>query len=529
MLSNTMQRAGSILNLLGPELEGPSETQLRMIFRVFDRDCDGFITGEEIANALRSMGKRPLTKKIQTILEECDKEETGKIGIQQFVDYFIRKAAEKREKKNKSGDAASSSSSSSTAASDDAAPTDSSQKKTAKEPKKATKKKTAAVDTASVPPAAPYLHRTSSILDFYSENAGSFPAAAASSGSSSSSSANAVLEDLGLPDAFKEYKILIGEFSPIPTIEDVIVPALRRRKGFTVNSTQSERKFAEELTESEYDLAWIISGNEVQDGSSAQFAQAVLQFHESGGGLFVWAGEAPLLAHANLAVAAILGQDFQLSGSKSGPEQLNQRDSLVADEAAFVRHLITTGLRTLSQAPSFAGVDNISNKLAIIAGTTTSPSILASAIDTFPPYCGRIVLDLAQSKLGGFDSEFSHPDLLCYILNASCWAVGIDLREAHCLPLRGRLSRANHDTKWIWQYFHGGWFNYDTEANDRVEAEYQNFLQSNTGDVGVRSVQSGFFRYSINFRTMKQRNIVHPAHTERDIRRIQETAYTWDQ
>jgi len=74
----------------------------------------------------------------------------------------------------------------------------------------------------------------------------------------------------------------------------------------------------------------------------------------------------------------------------------------------------------------------------------------------------------------------------------------------------------------IWQYHHGAWKNYDTEASDTVEDVYQGYL-ANRGDTDVRAVKSGQWEYQVDFMAMKQTNIQHDSHTVRNIRRVKAT------
>jgi len=73
---------------------------------------------------------------------------------------------------------------------------------------------------------------------------------------------------------------------------------------------------------------------------------------------------------------------------------------------------------------------------------------------------------------------------------------------------------------WTWQYYDGGFHNYDSAASDTVEGVYQEYLTS-PYTCDVRSVQSGQWQYEIDFRLMLQTNIQHESHTKRRIRRIQ--------
>jgi len=78
------------------------------------------------------------------------------------------------------------------------------------------------------------------------------------------------------------------------------------------------------------------------------------------------------------------------------------------------------------------------------------------------------------------------------------------------------------ESSFKWQFhdakFAGGWGDYESKANDVVEAAYQEWLKNPYTD--VRAVHSGDWNYSIDFTNNKQVNIQHEAHTQRDIRRV---------
>ena len=83
----------------------------------------------------------------------------------------------------------------------------------------------------------------------------------------------------------------------------------------------------------------------------------------------------------------------------------------------------------------------------------------------------------------------------------------------------------------IWQYYDqakstsniraDGWYDYDGDASDIVEDEWQRYV-ANRASCDVRSVQSGQFEYMVDFMQWKQKNIIHPSHTTRNIRRLDE-------
>jgi hypothetical protein len=73
--------------------------------------------------------------------------------------------------------------------------------------------------------------------------------------------------------------------------------------------------------------------------------------------------------------------------------------------------------------------------------------------------------------------------------------------------------------QYVWQYLHGGWYNYDSVGSDVVEQAYQEYL-ANPGKCDVRSVHSGHWNYMVDFINLRQTNVQHHAHTSRPIRRV---------
>jgi hypothetical protein len=72
-----------------------------------------------------------------------------------------------------------------------------------------------------------------------------------------------------------------------------------------------------------------------------------------------------------------------------------------------------------------------------------------------------------------------------------------------------------------WQYYDGakgGWNDYDSAASDVVDAAFREWEANPYTD--VRSIGSGQWQYQVDFTNMKQTNIQHAAHTQRDIRRV---------
>jgi len=88
-----LKRGASAKQLISQDAK---EKDWAMIFRVFDKDGDGHITSDELAAIMRSIGQKPLTRKIQKILEECDTDKNGTIELDEWLEYMSRKQVEEK-------------------------------------------------------------------------------------------------------------------------------------------------------------------------------------------------------------------------------------------------------------------------------------------------------------------------------------------------------------------------------------------------------------------------------------------------
>jgi len=77
----------------------------------------------------------------------------------------------------------------------------------------------------------------------------------------------------------------------------------------------------------------------------------------------------------------------------------------------------------------------------------------------------------------------------------------------------------------LWQYYVDdgvdgkpvGWYDYTRDAAAIVEGVHSEWQNNPTMD--VRCVQSGTWCYKVDFNEMRQTNVGHPAHKQRQIRR----------
>ena len=99
--SHARQTVATLLDDSGPSkevTEGVKE-QVGLVFRLFDTDRNGKIDETELADLLRSLGKRPLKKKIRDVMAAVDTNKDGMISEEELVEYLVNKRKAKLAKK----------------------------------------------------------------------------------------------------------------------------------------------------------------------------------------------------------------------------------------------------------------------------------------------------------------------------------------------------------------------------------------------------------------------------------------------
>uniref|UniRef100_A0A8C9RWE5 Troponin C, skeletal muscle n=1 Tax=Scleropages formosus TaxID=113540 RepID=A0A8C9RWE5_SCLFO len=74
---------------------GKSEEELSECFRIFDKNCDGFIDREEFAEILHSTGEPVTEEEIDELMSEADKNNDGKIDFDGEMHRFVSKHSQK--------------------------------------------------------------------------------------------------------------------------------------------------------------------------------------------------------------------------------------------------------------------------------------------------------------------------------------------------------------------------------------------------------------------------------------------------
>ncbi|KAE8703417.1 hypothetical protein F3Y22_tig00110469pilonHSYRG00002 [Hibiscus syriacus] len=69
-----------------------SEEQLKLLFKVFDRDGNGFITAAELAQSMEKLGLSLTVEELTEMIMEADTDGDGKISFEEFS-YAITSAS----------------------------------------------------------------------------------------------------------------------------------------------------------------------------------------------------------------------------------------------------------------------------------------------------------------------------------------------------------------------------------------------------------------------------------------------------
>ena len=68
------------------------EEEIREAFKVFDKDCNGYISANELKHIMTNLGEKLTEEEINEMMLEADKDGDGQIGYdgrENFVIYFI--------------------------------------------------------------------------------------------------------------------------------------------------------------------------------------------------------------------------------------------------------------------------------------------------------------------------------------------------------------------------------------------------------------------------------------------------------
>ena len=78
------------VKLTDAELDSFKET-----FMMFDKDGDGTVSTKELGAVMRSLGNNPTEEELEEMIEDSDRDGSGSVDFQEFVELMIKREAEK--------------------------------------------------------------------------------------------------------------------------------------------------------------------------------------------------------------------------------------------------------------------------------------------------------------------------------------------------------------------------------------------------------------------------------------------------
>jgi len=195
--------------------------------------------------------------------------------------------------------------------------------------------------------------------------------------------------------------------------------AALERKGFYVDNVQNENDFIRKLqSKKNYRIAWVISSSTIQD---PQFISILLDFHSSGGAIFLFADNIPYVSHASEFLFRKFG--MMLTGNYPGNKTLTFKTDGYQHAGHFGSHDIFTGIRNLFEGVTICHpvylvpINRLSTIRTVATATDGNPCVLVYEPDE-KSSDGRLCLDCGFTKLF---INWDSPGTARFIINVSCW------------------------------------------------------------------------------------------------------------
>lgn len=233
--------------------------------------------------------------------------------------------------------------------------------------------------------------------------------------------------DLGRDGAYNEFNILIAQFYVDSQFTDtamqIPIDALKV-KGYQVKHVKTEDTCITELASKQYQIAWIISTNTITNPS---FISALTTFHSTGGAIFLFADNTPYVCHASEFLKVKFG--ITLEGNYMGNKSLTYKENGHKEAGHFGQHEIFTGITNLYEGITICHPVHTTAQSGSIFTTIATATDGNSSIAVYnPPDAsaeGRLCLDCGFTKLY---LNWDAAGTARYIVNASCWLLGIEKR-----------------------------------------------------------------------------------------------------
>jgi len=196
-----------------------------------------------------------------------------------------------------------------------------------------------------------------------------------------------------------------------------------QKKGFRVDEFSNENEFTEKIKSGNYDVAWIISGNNFS-GDMASFKKAVIDYHRTGRGLMIYGDNLPYYVHSNVVLPRLVG--CELTGDTPAGKILkygNPKEKGNFDQ----EHLVFAGINNLYEGVTICYPNGPSKLVTLATSTDGNPCILKcdSKESNFNDG-GRILVDSGWTKL--YQNQWASAGQARYVVNATVWLIDLEGR-----------------------------------------------------------------------------------------------------
>jgi len=200
--------------------------------------------------------------------------------------------------------------------------------------------------------------------------------------------------------------------------------SLWKKKGFRVTYVSDEVEFITELNEKKFDVAWVISGDNIfnHKDSETRFVEAIIEFHQKGGGLMIYGDNAPYFFHANLLLPKLVG--CELVGDTPAGKILGYGEG--KKEGFFdENHLVFAGINHLYEGVTICYPNQESKLETIATSTDRNPCILmCEGGKSKFENGGRIIVDSGWTKL--YQMYWASAGQARYVVNATVWLLNLE-------------------------------------------------------------------------------------------------------
>jgi len=265
--------------------------------------------------------------------------------------------------------------------------------------------------------------------------------------------------DLGKDGAFSDYSVLVMMFIGFldPDWPNCAGAALKE-KGFNVTycTYKEVEKFLTLIRTGKYNVVWILSSGGgyvdswtvdsqstfLKDNFKEQFISAVVDYHKSGGGLFLWGDNEPYYYEMNL----ILQQIAKINDDEKKPSYIQFGGNTHADKVLSYgdptkpgefdkEHLVFSGINYLYEGVTIcypvihSSTDDSSTDPSAesVPKTVGEYDVLATSSNGKPVIlkiekkngCGRVIIDSGWTKL--YNTNWKSVGQSRYVVNACVW------------------------------------------------------------------------------------------------------------